>query len=505
MKNTILGFLIVLHAILNIKPLFAQKNNNINRFFAVIDVIIEPPAKAQQAFIQFEMIKNGINSHYSRDIAVNKTDLQKAKTRVILPLSSPIQYGRINYNNIGDANILSKRSNLFLFQNRDTVQIYIKEDQIKFEGKDAEKFTFMYDNYNLSKIDYGYYDELNSKGRFKNSINLKRHLIDSALRVKIDRLRELDRYIDPQASKLIYLDLVGKYELSFVNSLQNLAVYPDYREAVFDLAKNEFIKNYNPDFYKKFNDSLITGSYYFSNFLLKKEIYSARLNKNSKYDKTQKKETVEEVLDLMRDNYKNGIRDKLILELFYYMGQRKEITEQNINNALNITNGSKFKKALELYTSRNYGSIDAFPFELTNANGDTIRLKDFKGKLIVMDFWFTGCGGCMSLTRKLTPIIKDLKENKNVVFVSVSIDKKKEIWLKSSTEGKYSPKNAFHLYTNGKGANHPLIKYYNIMSYPTLIVISKDGKTITTNPPRLRTSDPNNELAFRELIRNNSM
>ena len=37
---------------------------------------------------------------------------------------------------------------------------------------------------------------------------------------------------------------------------------------------------------------------------------------------------------------------------------------------------------------------DAADFSLADANGNTVRLSAFKGKVVLLDFWATWCGGC---------------------------------------------------------------------------------------------------------------
>ncbi len=36
----------------------------------------------------------------------------------------------------------------------------------------------------------------------------------------------------------------------------------------------------------------------------------------------------------------------------------------------------------------------ASDFELQDAEGKTARLKDYKGRVLLLDFWATWCGGC---------------------------------------------------------------------------------------------------------------
>jgi hypothetical protein len=66
--------------------------------------------------------------------------------------------------------------------------------------------------------------------------------------------------------------------------------------------------------------------------------------------------------------------------------------------------------------------------------------------------------------------------NPNMVFISVSTDRYKAEWLKTLQQGEYTSKNSTNLYTNGETLNHPLIKYYNILSYPALMLIDRKGR-----------------------------
>jgi thiol-disulfide isomerase/thioredoxin len=104
-----------------------------------------------------------------------------------------------------------------------------------------------------------------------------------------------------------------------------------------------------------------------------------------------------------------------------------------------------------------------------------------------MDFWFTGCGPC----RQTAPYLKKLEklfEGKPVTFISVSIDKDKEQWLKSVKSEQYASADIINLYTNGEGAEHKIIQHYDINSFPTLILIDKQGR-LCPNPVNPRIDD----------------
>lgn len=70
------------------------------------------------------------------------------------------------------------------------------------------------------------------------------------------------------------------------------------------------------------------------------------------------------------------------------------------------------------------GSVgeSAYDFELKDSNGKTVRLSDFKGKVVVLDFWATWCPPC----RKEIPGFVNLHNNyqaKGVEVIGVSLDR----------------------------------------------------------------------------------
>ena len=56
---------------------------------------------------------------------------------------------------------------------------------------------------------------------------------------------------------------------------------------------------------------------------------------------------------------------------------------------------------------------------LYDANGKQNSLADMKGKVILLDFYFIGCGGCMQSLKPMNAIFEKYK-NKNVVIASIT-------------------------------------------------------------------------------------
>lgn len=121
-------------------------------------------------------------------------------------------------------------------------------------------------------------------------------------------------------------------------------------------------------------------------------------------------------------------------------------------------------------------------FTLKDKFGKDISLDSLKGKAVLLDFWFTGCAGCKQMSAPLKQVEKQYKDNANIKFVSVSIDKNKGQWLNSINKETYTTSTGINLYTGGMGDNHAVIKDYNIRSYPSLFLIDSTGKLVSPVP-----------------------
>ena len=58
---------------------------------------------------------------------------------------------------------------------------------------------------------------------------------------------------------------------------------------------------------------------------------------------------------------------------------------------------------------------------LTDASGQRVRLRDYRGNVVVLNFWATWCGACNDEMPMLVDAEKEYR-NKGVVFVAASLD-----------------------------------------------------------------------------------
>lgn len=124
-------------------------------------------------------------------------------------------------------------------------------------------------------------------------------------------------------------------------------------------------------------------------------------------------------------------------------------------------------------------------FDYVNFAGTKTKLEDFAGKYVYIDVWATWCGPC----RAEIPFLKKTEaryEGKNIEFVSISIDVKKDFkkWKKFVGDKKLGGTQVF-AYNNW---NSDFIKQYNITSIPRFILIDPKGNVVSADAAR--PSDP---------------
>ena len=123
----------------------------------------------------------------------------------------------------------------------------------------------------------------------------------------------------------------------------------------------------------------------------------------------------------------------------------------------------------------------AYDFEFVDPEGKRVRLSDFRGKFVLVDFWASWCGSCRHEVKYIRPIYADLK-GKELEFLSVSLDKRERDWRKMLEEEQLPwvmlwDKEGF---TKGNDPNK-IQKAFGFYAIPFIVLIDKEGRIIARN------------------------
>ena len=128
------------------------------------------------------------------------------------------------------------------------------------------------------------------------------------------------------------------------------------------------------------------------------------------------------------------------------------------------------KYAVELLQS----GTTAPDFSLKTPEGKTVKLSDFKGKYVVIDFWASWCPDC----RKDIPEVQRMYRNfhgKGVEFVGVSFDTDKTKWTDAVKKNNIEYPQVSELV---KFHDTKISKAFGVKWIPSMFLIDKEGKVV---------------------------
>ena len=106
----------------------------------------------------------------------------------------------------------------------------------------------------------------------------------------------------------------------------------------------------------------------------------------------------------------------------------------------------------------------------------------YKGKVIYMDFWCTWCSPCKA-EMKYTPDIKEALKDKEVIFMYLANNSTEDSWKNIIKENHLTGPNIVH-YNLPDDQQRLLEKLLSINSFPTFILLDKEGNIIDRHAPK---------------------
>jgi hypothetical protein len=433
--------------------------------------------------------------------------------RLVIPrLKQPVYFSllrtatskRINF-------VMQEVLDSYILEPGDDIRIEVKKGHLSFHGARSEKLSAIHCLNELDSVLWTNTYTQPADTTIKplmlqftrsnvygfNSMVKNINMCNAILSTELDSLNAIKEKLTKSVYSLIKSDLIEKNEINKIKLY--LATQQEFRSV---------LKKYNlsgVDSNSITQELLNCGNFY-KNKIQSFHFKSYRLDPNSQYfidllilnteaDCANSQRNISAEYDILKSQYNGDVLDKA-LTVYFLRNQ----TAGNLNPIVNrddlienayylVVKNENCRVILQSLLKEKIGDR-AFMFHLTGINGKEYQMSDFIGRVVFMDFWFTGCDGCSSYYQnELSNAERYFEDDSSVLFLSISIDRDRDKWLKSVNENTYSSptaKNVVNLYTGGRGLSSPIISHYKILAYPRPLVISKDGRIFEKNQVDLR-------------------
>jgi len=164
----------------------------------------------------------------------------------------------------------------------------------------------------------------------------------------------------------------------------------------------------------------------------------------------------------------------MIIKNFRYLQLPFEKIEKVMLDFLPVCKNQDYKdEILKVYndTKKYVPGKPAPDFTLNSENGKAVSLADFRGKVVLLDFWGVHCGPCIADFGDAVPKVHEKYKGKNVVFLNICVEDTEENWKEAIKKYKVEGVNVFAK----DWSDNPVCKAYGIESIPHYILIDKDG------------------------------
>lgn len=167
-------------------------------------------------------------------------------------------------------------------------------------------------------------------------------------------------------------------------------------------------------------------------------------------------------LDLVNNIARNNKYNHLAEEVFNLLS----------DSLLQLPQAAVTKKSFLNKSKVGIGSI-APEFEMNDRFGRNIKLSNYRGKYLLLDFWASWCLPCRQEHPNLIAVYDDFK-GANFDILSVSIDSKKDKWLNAIIEDGLIWSQISDL----KASNGEVYQKYGIGTIPCNFLLDPQGKVI---------------------------
>ena len=168
-------------------------------------------------------------------------------------------------------------------------------------------------------------------------------------------------------------------------------------------------------------------------------------------------------VDLMDLFTQSSINPKLVEPMYNTLSKRMKNSEKVL----------RWKPKLDQAKLAVAGNVSAPEFTLNDTNGKPITLASYRGGYVLVDFWASWCVPCRAENPNVIAAYEKFKD-KGFQVLGVSLDEKKDLWLKAIAEDKLP----WTQVCDFKAAASVVTKAYNVSSIPANVLVDPNGKIV---------------------------
>ena len=374
--------------------------------------------------------------------------------------------------------------NIYMLNAGDEIHCVLSSEKFAFRGRGAVKLNCQDSIYRVKAKKSDKLIELMKMNNWTDATKLMEKSADSIFNRRIEIVNSFKNIIGERLTKIL---LANCYGLRNYTDLRTASMFVNSERTKAYLS-SEGYRTIDRYLTSDFEDELLILSpnfvdAIFTNLILKNAI---RNQDNENWMPNGFLWVYQRIVE----DYSGLIRQKLLTSLFLRYKVDSTIFFK-LEEAISIVDNDLYNEILRNISDRS--SVGSpFSTELLLAeNGKTISFAEFKGKVVLVDFWFTGCMPCQKMNAALKPIVEYFENNEEVKFVSVNVDQDRTRWLNSIKGGLYTHKMSINLFAGESvinGKQHPILEKYKITGFPTLILLY-DNRIYSLNLPRPLESD----------------
>lgn len=122
--------------------------------------------------------------------------------------------------------------------------------------------------------------------------------------------------------------------------------------------------------------------------------------------------------------------------------------------------------------------VEPFPIRATALDGRPVALSDYRGKVLLIDFWATWCPPCRAELPYLTRVYEKYRAD-GFEVLSISLDD--EATRQNVPAFIQQHRMNWRHICDGRGWETPVARRYGVRAIPLTVLVGRDGKIVAVN------------------------